>query len=102
MSIMVQAKNPTRMQQRPAHLPAWPNMYGGQRQWWVDGVPVRTSWSAIGFAFVVVLPLGVWLEKSNPPGWLAELATLIGFAAYTFVVVPWVMRFADLRRRSAR
>jgi hypothetical protein len=96
------SKKAQRTQQRPEHLPAWPNLYGDQRQWWVDGVPVPTSWFAVGFAVLVVLPIAFWAVATNPAGWLGSLVVLVGCVSWVFVVVPWVMRLADLSRRSPR
>lgn len=36
---------------------------------------------------------------TDPPGWLGSLVAALGCFAYVFIVLPWAMRRADLRRR---
>ena len=81
----------------PEELPAWPNMWGDQRQWWVDGVPVPRITAANAFAAGIVAPLGAWVAATDPAGWLASLVALLGTFFFSFVVMSWAMRIADLR-----
>ncbi|HQX88512.1 MAG TPA: hypothetical protein PLN51_08670 [Ornithinibacter sp.] len=50
-------------------------------------------------AVVFLAPFGFWVVATDPPGWRGSLVAALGCVAYVFIVVPWVMRGADLRRR---
>lgn len=87
-------------QPRPEHLPTWPEIWGDRRQFWVDGVPVPMTLMALGLA-LFASPLAVVLKNRDwdRGSWQLALIGIPFVSLYLFVLVPWVMRWRDVRRR---
>jgi hypothetical protein len=77
-------------------------MWGDRRQWWVDGVPVRGLPLCLGFVLLVLAPMTPLLVSDHDWGtsdWQLKVLAALASFVYFMVVVPWVMRLLDLRRR---